>query len=505
MIETRTQHAKRNVISGLVNGVVILFFPFMIRTAIISYLGTEYLGLDSLFKAVLQVLNMAELGFSSAATYSLYKPLAKNDDDKICAYLAIYKRIYRTIGITILVIGACILPFLPYLIKGTYPIEINIYCLYIIYLLNTVVSYLFCGYRTVLLSATQKQNIISNIDTIIGIIKSIMQILVIVLFKDYYFFSIIFLLSTIANNFVVGIVVQKMYPQYICRGTLEDEEKKDMQKMVAGLAIGRIGALSRNSFDNIVLSLFCGLKEVAIYGNYYYIYSAVNAIHSIFVEAIAAGVGDCVARKDKDMNYQDFEKIHFYFSWFGSWCTITMCCLYQSFMQIWVGNEFVVNEDTMILFCIYYYITQIGFARSVYGRACGIWWNTKYYAILEVLFNLVLNFGLGYIWGMNGILLATIISVCIFNIVLSGKKVINICFDRSSKEYFKNNVYYALLTFLVGIVAYNICERLSGNIYVMIVNKILICIAVPNIIFALVSFGHKKYRMYLKEFIDRIK
>lgn len=70
-----------------------MFMPFIMRTVIIYYLGAEFLGLNSLFNSILQVLNLAELGVGSAMVFSMYKPIAENDTQKLCALLNLYKSI----------------------------------------------------------------------------------------------------------------------------------------------------------------------------------------------------------------------------------------------------------------------------------------------------------------------------------------------------------------------------------------------------------------------------
>ena len=46
------KNAKRNIIFGLANKIVLLFFPFFIKAFINTYLGSEYLGLNSLFTSI---------------------------------------------------------------------------------------------------------------------------------------------------------------------------------------------------------------------------------------------------------------------------------------------------------------------------------------------------------------------------------------------------------------------------------------------------------------------
>ena len=135
---SRTRNAIRNVLSGILNKSILLLFPFLIRSILIKTLGAEYLGLSSLFTSILQVLNLAELGFGSAIIFSLYKPISVGDKVTISALLNLYKKIYRIIGILVFFTGLIILPFLKYLINGGYPQDINIYILYILYIYNTL-------------------------------------------------------------------------------------------------------------------------------------------------------------------------------------------------------------------------------------------------------------------------------------------------------------------------------------------------------------------------------
>lgn len=152
----KTKNARRNILFGILNKVITMFLPFVVRSVIIYALSAEYLGLNSLFSSILQVLNLTELGFSSAMVYSMYKPIAENDDETICALLNFYRKIYFIIGCIVLSLGLLLLPFLDKLINGDVPDNINIYILYLCYLVNTVLSYMMFAYRSSLLNAASK-------------------------------------------------------------------------------------------------------------------------------------------------------------------------------------------------------------------------------------------------------------------------------------------------------------------------------------------------------------
>ena len=99
MANSRSKNAKRNIIWAIVNKIITLLMQFLGRTAFIYCLGELYLGLNSLFSSTLNFLSLAELGIG------MYKPLADKDTTTICALLNLYRKVYRIIGIIMLVIG----------------------------------------------------------------------------------------------------------------------------------------------------------------------------------------------------------------------------------------------------------------------------------------------------------------------------------------------------------------------------------------------------------------
>ena len=177
MNEGRLKNSLRNVLGALINKATAIIFPFVIRTIILYYLGTEYAGLSSLFTSVLQILSLSELGIGSAIVFSMYKPVTEGDNAEINALLRLYRKFYCIIGMVILLVGIALIPLIPKLINGTYPQDINLYILYLIYLSNTVLSYFLFAYKTSILNAFQRSDIESNLTTIINAGMYILQIM----------------------------------------------------------------------------------------------------------------------------------------------------------------------------------------------------------------------------------------------------------------------------------------------------------------------------------------
>ncbi len=495
MQSSRTANTTRNIIWGMVNKVVILIVPFIIRTIIIKSLGADYLGLTSLFTSILQVLNLTELGFSSAVVFCMYKPISENDTDTICALMNMFRKVYRVIGDIILCIGILISPFLPRLISGTWPSDINIYILYYIYLANTVVSYLLFAYKSALLIAHQRNDVDVNITTIVFFLQYSAQIVAITVFKSFYAYALAYLIFTVIGNIVRAVITDKMFPQYVCKGKLTDFQKEDIKKRVFGAFIQKICATTRNSFDSIFLSAFLGLTTITVYGNYYYILSSVHGILTVIITAVTASVGDSIARESVEKNLYDMKKFSFMYAWLSGWCTACMLCLYQPFMKIWVGEDLMFPFQTVILFCLYFYSLTIGDVRSVYTTGSGLWWEGRYRSIVETVANIVLNWTLGKLFGVNGIIAATILSILFINF-LWGTQILFKYYFRGKKAamFYLEHVFYALVVAAVCFVSFEICSMVGMEGIVGLVIKAGLVTVISNLLFCICYFKKRYFK-----------
>lgn len=501
---SRTKNATRNIIAGLGNKLVHLGFPFIIRAIIIQTLGSEYLGLSSLFTSILQVLNLAELGFSNAVIYNMYKPVAEKDTKTICALLNLYKKIYRIIGFVVLIVGLALMPFLPNLIKGNVPADTNLYLLYLIYLLNTASTYFLFAYKSALVNAHQRNDIVSNAHTATSLIQFIAQIIVLLVFKNYYLYIIVQCVTSILNNIAVALIAKKKYPEYICKGEVSKEQKKDIRKKVTGLMIQRICSTTRNSLDSIFISAMIGLTAVAMYSNYYTIMSGVLGIMSILTSSITSSVGNSITTESEEKNYRDMNKFNFIYMWLSGWLTVCLFCLYQPFMQLWMGAENMFPMSVVILFCLYFYSLKMGDIRAMYSDAKGLWYENRFRAIAESVANIILNLILGYFFGVHGIILGTLISLLIINFGYGSQILFKHYFTHQKmSEYFLRHGFYALLTANVCAIAYLVCLMVKTGGVIELILKGAICLILPNLLYFIIYHRTNSFKDATK-FVKRI-
>ena len=482
----RLRNSKRNMFFGVLYRICLTVLPFINRTVLINILGAEYLGLNSLFTSVLNVLNLAELGFGSAVVYSMYRPIAENDHVLICALLNFYKMIYRIIGFIILGVGCIALIFIDEIIAGNVPSDINLRIIFLIQLLNVVFSYFFLAYKSSVLSAYQREDVISKISTVTMVIQYIVQFCIVFMTKNYYLYLILLPICTILNNILKAVAVQKLYPEIKCHGNISKDIRTEIMMKVKALFLHKIGGVVANSLDNIVISSFMGLVAVAIYNNYWYVYSSVCYFIAIFHSSVVAGLGNSIALETKEQNYEKFKKLNFINSWIVGWCSCCMMCMYQPFMKIWVGQNYMYPLYMVILFVLYFYVNMARRTIITFKDAAGIWEEDRFKPIVSAVVNVILNITLIQLIGIAGIVISTIISFVTVEIPWETWVLFKKYFKISSVKYYMEQIGYGILWCGIIIITYLACLNLPNNDWVRLILSGGICILVPNIVIAII-------------------
>lgn len=503
MVGSRTQNSIRNIAFGAINRIVSILFPFIVRTIFIHYLGEEYLGLNSLYSSLLQVLNLADLGFASAIVASMYKPIAEGDVLKVSALMNLYRKIYKAIGFILLSIGLILTPFVDKLIQGSPPNDINIYILWILYLLNTVISYLFFAYKVSLINAHQRNDITEKIGALCKIIVSILQIVVVVAFKSLYLYVLLTVINSIIYNLWCSYECNKRFPQYSCHGTLDSETRKGITKNIGALALQKMGNTVSISLDSIVISAFLGLTAVAIYGNYYYIVSAIAIFANLIYSSITASIGNSIVAETPEKNLRDLRKFFFLNTWFVGWCCICFLCIFQDFMIVWMGENLLLEISIVLLLIVRFYFEQIRKVVLTYKDAAGMWWADKWRPVVGCILNLTLNIILVKTIGMAGVMLSTIISYALVEMPWETHVLFKHYFKNAERHYYTEMIIATLGIIVAGLVTYTVCELISINHITAILIKLAICIFLPNAIFILLNYRNKEFKRGL-QFVSNI-
>lgn len=481
----RTRNASRNIAFGIVLKIYQIIIPFFLRTAMIYCLGLDYVGLNSIFSSVLQVLSLAELGVGSAMVFSMYKPIADDDHAKINALIALYRKYYRIIGLVVMGAGLLLVPFLPDLITGELPDTINLYILYLLNLAPNVLSYWLFAYKNCLLNAYQRTDLSSKVLILTSTIQYALQIIAIYE-KNYYAYALIALLVQVLTNILTAAVVTRYYPQYKPVGKLSIKETKVINQKIRDLFTAKIGSVVLNAGDNLVISAFLGVRLVGIYNNYYYIMSSVMSFIVVALTSTTAGLGNSFVVETREKNFETFKTFTFLMLWICGFCISCFLCLYQPFIMEWIGEEGLLSFGIVICLCLYFYIYEMNQMFNIFKDAAGIWHEDRFRPLATAITNLILNLIMVQFWGLYGIVLSTVISIGVVGMPWVLHNIFSTVFRVFSvRKFSKQLLIRTAIIFMISGMCYVITDALPNSLFFIFVRFIII-ICLFNALFIIV-------------------
>lgn len=500
----RTKNASRNIFFGILLKAYQILVPFLMRTAMIYLMGVQYLGLNSLFTSVLQVLNLAELGVGSAMVYSMYKPIVEDDNTTICALMKLYRTYYRVIGLVIAVVGCILTPFIPYLIKSDVPYGINIYILYLLNLEATVFSYWLFAYKNSILQAHQRTDVVSKVTLITSTIQYGLQLFVLWAFHNYYLYVIVMLAAQALTNIVTAVCTDRLYPQFKPKGNVDKIQVQIINQKIRDLFTSKIGGIIYDSADTIVISASLGLTILAVYQNYFYILNAITGLIAVVFAACTAGIGNSIVIESKEKNYQDLNKFTFIIMWIAGFCSVCLLCIYQPFMELWVGQDLMLSLSAVVCFVIYFFVRQFNALFNLYKDASGMWHEDRLRPLVAALTNLVLNLILVQFIGIYGILLSTVFAILCVGMPWLLHNLFTVIFEKKHMwPFIINLAKYTFVVLISCVVAYFICSRFSIALIPTILVRGVICLIVPNLIYYLVFKNTEEFQQSL-QLVDKM-
>ena len=254
----RSRATVKNSIWGIVQQVIICVMSMFSRRVMIDTIGVEGVGLNAFLTSVITMLSLAELGIGTAIVYHMYAPIAKGDKTQIAKLMRTYRNIYRVIAVVILALGLCLLPFMDRIVSDTDYSKQYISLIFMLFLIQTTSSYLFT-YKRSILSADQKQYIITVFDLGYKIFTIIVGIIVLKLTHELAWYIVLLIVCTVGENILISKKVDKMYP-YLNElgGGLTKEENRGIAKDVSYHKFNRQythKCVCRNGSDGSVFEL----------------------------------------------------------------------------------------------------------------------------------------------------------------------------------------------------------------------------------------------------------
>ena len=436
-----------NTIFGVFNQLILAIINLIIRKVMIASIGVEYLGVNGLFSNILSLLSLTESGLSVAIAYKLYKPIAENDEERLGQLLGFFNRIYSIIAIVITTIGLALMPFLPHIIASTSLPMHDIYRYYVLFLINNVCGY-FVAYKTVFLTACQKNYYVMVINTAVTIVMSALKIFVLIILRNYVIFLLVTIINTLAINVMVALFVNKQYPfmRDIRKYRLPFEEKRAIYRDCKALLFHKIGAYVLTGTDNILISAFVNITTVGLYSNYLIVINLLNNALTKLFEAIVPAIGDKLATEGEQSAYDSFAMISYFDFIIQLFCSGMLLSLVQPFIEFFFGEECLLDSFTVLLLGLNFFFLGMRRPAGTMKNASGVFYQDRYWALAEAAINLIVSIIGVKMIGLPGIFIGTIVSGFFVPNIVGPYFLYRDVFHVGFHQYvFKNLEYYAIM------------------------------------------------------------
>lgn len=455
--ESRTKKTLLNARINLICYLAALITAFFTRKILLEQLGAEFIGLTGTIGSLLGFLNLAELGIGTAISYVLYKPIADSDRFKINEIISVLSYLYRWIGFAILGMGIIFSLFLPIVFPDTSFSWFVIYFGFYAYLATALIGY-FINYKATLLSADQRNYIVTGYFQFTTTSKVILQMVLAIYFRSFILYFAIELLSGIINSIILNWKINQTYPwlkSEIKLGHKLLKKYPEISKYTKQIFAHRVGGVVQGQLTPFLIYSFVSLPMVALYTNYTLLTQKLEALTSSVINSAGAAIGNLVAEGDGAKILKVFKEL---LSLRLFVATIAVTCIYKfssAFIAVWLGDEYVLSNKIVAIIAI---LSGLSIARGVLDQfcyACGLFadiWAPYAESIIMLLFAVVC----GHYQGLPGVLYGPIMSIIIIIYIWKPYYLFTRGFKISVFQYWK--LFITHIT--TSIIAYIITDRL---------------------------------------------
>lgn len=490
-----------NSIAGIINRLVNLSFMFIVRHYLSGTFSQQYLGLEGLFANILGLFSLLDLGLGNAIAFNLYEPLHNNDNKLISAIMSLYKKLYILMGGIVFGLSLMLCPFIPTLLKGTTISSENIRIYYLIYALGISVTYFF-AYKRTLIFALQKNYKVLNVDTLSKIILSIVQIIILTRFHNYGAYLAVIVIVNLLGNMIISTILDREYKyDKNSDSRLPDAFKDKLKNHIKALAITNIAWQSISSSDNIIISAFVGVIDLAKNANYSAITIGLNSIFSAVLGGASASIGDLLVEKNDIKSKLYFDRYNFIYIITASYVSLGIYFVSDPVISLWVGEEYLFSKFTIFLVSLNMFLTLVFRPLADFQNYSGNFVYYKKYSVISLLINVSVSVVLGRMIGIDGVFIGTT-ATYLFMIVCVNSILNNHLFKDSIVIYYRKLV----IALIPGVFSFILLSFIQIRIESLILNLICSFILVTCIYFiSVIVFLHNKEEyQYFKKLINKI-
>ncbi len=496
--KSRSSNTMKNSVVGIFVYIVNAVVSMVSRTIFIKIMGVEYLGVNGLYSNILTMLSLTDMGLFTVMMYSLYKPLAENDTERISSLIRYFNKLYNIIACIVALLGVAFIPILPYIVNNSSLEYGELIKYYLLILANNVCSY-FAISKTTLIKADQQVSIIQTVTSVNNILMHIVQIVLLLLIKSYTVYLIVPVVITIINNLILSAITTRKYPYLRKKNDIpvDNEIKVYIKNNLKSTFVYKAGASIINYTDNILISILLGTVIIGYYTNYLTIVKFVNAIISILIQAVIASLGNYNSSQSSESKYSMFKLLLIIFYGLAAFCAASYFCVFSDFIALWIGEEYILNNLFLISLVFSEFVACISNPIWMTRETTGLFKEVRYVLLITAFINIVLSVILGKWIGLPGIIFATGISKLVTMFLYEPHILCKRIFNISSAKYWCF-VAVLLCACILPVLAGILLQRIqTENILIMLL-KVLACAVITTLSFTAFFFKSEELKRIKK-------
>lgn len=503
--QSRLHKSFLNAKVGLIFYFLTLILSFFSRKIFLDTLGANFIGLSGTLQNILGFLNLAELGVGACISFFLYKPLQEENKGRIMEIVSVFGYLYRKIGIFIGIGGLLVGLFFPLIFRHTVFGLGIIYFTFGAYLASSLIGY-FINYRQILLSADQKNYVVTAYFQTASIIKTIVQIALAYYYRNLYVWVSIEFLFSLISCLILNWKINKEYPWLktnIRNGKALMKQYPEILVNTKQIFVHKIKDFLLSKSDEIMIFAFVSLKMVAFYGNYTMIINKLAVLFSTALDGVNAGVGNLIAEGNKKNTMKVFWELMSIRYFIAGFMVFSLYYLIQPFITWWLGGEYLLSNTIMVLLLINLFIMQTRGVVDIFNHSHGLYADT-WSAWVEGILNLAITISVALHWGIIGILLGKIISTLVIIVFWKPYYLFSKGLQLPIYIYWKGVIryYFAFVAAFVisGVYVHYLPFGTINNMFSLMLYALLIVIPFITIYFLLLLFTTLGMKDFLRRF-----
>lgn len=482
-MESRTKKAALNIIVKFGYQLVALVTGLIVPKLIIKTFGSSYNGAISSISQFLSVSSILTIGIAGAVKPAFYRTLASNDRLGTSVIVKATHKTFKRIGYLLLGYSALLTIIYPLIVRGQID-TFDATLLVLILSIDTFGQYYFGQTYYLLLEADQRDYIVTAIRIVVNILNALIVVLLInlganVLVVKFGSALIYFLMPVITLLYVrrrYGIIKNCKLDMSVLK-----QRKAAMFHSIANIV--------HDKTDIMLLTVFTSVNTVSVYSVYYLVFANVKKIMQNFTTGLEGGFGSMWAKNEKDLFKKNFRTYEFFLFSFSSIVFTCVGLLIVPFIKLYTAGVKDVN------YVIYSFAILASVAEAIYCirqpyvtivQAAGKYEETKKWAAIEAIANLIVSTSLVYFIGLNGVIIGTLVANIIRTVqyaVFSSKFLL----DRSIFDFFKRIAWHILNSSLIIIIYYFIRTAFVLDTWKMWVIHGFICLTISGVIVLVTS------------------